>query len=113
MATIGRFQRQTSRCAAPIALGVWAVVLFGSPIAVQAQERVVLPPAQSIEPHSMVDVRALAPTLPSAQRTPEKTVQVKPFRVPNPEALRQWKDAVERFPNLVRPPSDDVVVDPR
>ena len=47
------------------------------------------------------------------QVTPEQAAQVKPFRVPNPEALRQWKDAVERFPNLVRPPSDDVVVDPR
>ena len=47
----------------------------------------------------MVDVRALAPALPSAQRPTQRTVQVKPFRVPNPEALRQWKDAVERFPN--------------
>ena|SRR5438477_13155834 len=113
MATSGRSQRQTSRCAALIALGGWAVVLFGSPMALHAQAQVVLPPAQSIEPHSMVDVRALAPALPSAQRPTERTVQAKPFLVPNPEALRQWKDAVERFPNLVRPPSDDVVVDPR
>ena len=112
MTTSARLQRLTLRYAALIALGVWAATLFGAPNALQAEERVVLPPAQSIEPHATVDVRALAPALPSAQRPTERTVQVKPFLVPNPDALRQWKDAVEQFPNLVRPPSNDVVLDP-
>jgi len=111
MTTSARLQRLTLRYAALIALGVWAATLFGAPNALQAEERVVLPPAQSIEPHSAVDVRTLE-AAPSTATPPGKAPVEVPLHIPDPQALRQWRDLVQRHPNLVRPPSNDVVLDP-
>src|SRR5438132_14192826 len=98
--------------AAPTRSLAWLIgvlVIPGSSIVVLAQERKTLPPAHSVLPHSTVDVSTL-PLLPHRTGPGTGSTEIRPFRVPDPARLRQWKEHLERSPSAV-PPAPGFVED--
>jgi len=99
-----------------IAAAVMAVVALMTPSSpcglltgVLAQETKTLPPAQSLPAHSEVDVLSLPPM--SLRVGPKQMpTEVKPYRVPDPQRLKQWKDDLEQSPGVV-PPAPGFVED--
>jgi hypothetical protein len=85
------------------------LVILGSSIVVLAQERNTLPPAYSVLPHSTVDVSTL-PLSPRGTGSGAGPTEMKPFLVPDPARLRQWKEQLERSPSAV-PPAPGFVED--
>ena len=62
-----------------------------------AQETKTLPPAESVPLDSGVDVSTLPPPPPSPPRE-TRPPEVKPSHITDPEALREWKDLLQRVP---------------
>ncbi len=92
-----------------LALIIVASTLLSSGPALSAQQTEVLPPAQSLPPHSRVD----GLTLSQPERSGPSSAapqEVKPFLVPDPEGLRRWKKLLEGIPGAL-PPSQGVVED--
>lgn len=67
-----------------------------------AQEKGAVPGAQVVPRHSTTDISTLPQAPPSVK--PEKTPsEVKPFLVPDPERLRQWKEFLKNNPGALCP----------
>jgi hypothetical protein len=88
---------------------IGVLVILGSSIVVLAQEGKTLPPAHSILPHSTVDISTL-PVIPRGTGPRTGPTEVRPFRVPDPARLRQWKDHLEQSPQAL-PPAPGFVED--
>lgn len=65
-----------------------------------AQDTKTLPPAESVPLDSAVDVSTLPPPSSAREGRPAK---VKPFRVPDPTALREGKDVLQQVPGALPP----------
>ena len=91
---------------------VWLVLVLGvlatSPSA-RADEPQTLPPAVSVPLHSADDVFSRERSSPATPRRGAPVV-VKPYRVPDPEALRQWRELLRDHPDAL-PPAPGFVED--
>lgn len=74
------------------------LAVLADPTVLPAQESKTLPPAEAVPIDSAVDVSTLPPPAPAPERKPAK---VKPFRVPDPQALQQGKDALQQVPGAL------------
>src|SRR5438132_13965908 len=88
---------------------IGVLVILGSSIVVLDPERKTLPPAHLVLPHSTVDVSTL-PLVPRGTGPETGSTEIRPFRVPDPARLRQWKEHLERSPSAV-PPAPGFVED--
>ena len=98
-------------CSATTRVLAWLIgflVILGSSIVVLAQEKT-LPAAQSIRPHSTVDVSTLSPP-PRGTGPGTEPTEIRPLRVADPVGLRQWKEHLEQSPQAV-PPAPGFVED--
>ncbi len=82
---------------------VWlspVLAVLADPTVLLAQESKTLPPAEAVPLDSQVDVSTLPPPPPARERKPAK---VKPFRVPDPQALQEEKDMLQQVPGALPP----------
>ncbi|PYM90701.1 MAG: hypothetical protein DME04_21890 [Candidatus Rokuibacteriota bacterium] len=80
----------------------------GSPAVLGAADVEVLPPAQSVPLHSADNAHAYEAARPTRGRT--VPLQVKPYRTPDPEGLRQLRELLRQSPHLL-PPAPGFVED--
>ncbi len=73
---------------------------LADPTVLPAQDSTTLPPAEAVPIDSAVDVSTLPPPSPAPERKPAK---VKPFRAPDPQALQEGKDVLQRMPGALPP----------
>ena len=76
------------------------LAVLADPTVLPAQESTTLPPAEAVPIDSAVDVSTLPPPSPAPERKPAK---VKPFRVPDPQALLEGKDVLQQVPGALPP----------
>jgi len=99
-------QSMRSLVRAIIAIGVLAF-----PGALLAEETRLLAPAFTVPLDSRVEVRALPP--PSVSGLPgDAPTRIRPRLVPDPDALREWKEHLRQVPGAVAP-APDTIADPR
>jgi hypothetical protein len=88
---------------------ILAVIVRPAPTLAQQTE--VLPPAESIPPHSKDNGFTETPALQPPPAAQPSGGLVKPLRVPDPDSLREWKQLIQQVPGAVPskqyvPPAD-------
>jgi len=98
---IKRFLARTTVGRGLVLLTIVAAILAHS-VVLLAGEAKTLPPAESVPFDSMVDVSTLPPP-PQSPAPATRPTEVKRPHTTDPEALREWKDLLQRVPGALPP----------